>query len=278
MRSWFPTSSPSPPQLEADIPLAHLQRLLEAVGAVDGQTTLTIGGDALVATSVDDPPVTAVEATLHKSHCQYFEAASGSISLDPERLVDVLAAERNSDELAQLRYDPEASTLRLSLSSFVHTQPVANDAAVENPEIDSSPNTVTTYHTRDDLAHALQYFTEHAAVVAFGYDASEDACYLEEITTSNAAAAGTTRYHCPREHRASSVPSESVRAAFATAKLRALVEAVPPETIVRADYAEAFPLRLSWGLTGGDGIDQGTLTKVTTLLAPYEAPANRKED
>lgn len=272
MRSWLPTSSPSPPQLEADIPLAHLRRLLEAVVAVDGQTTLTIGGDALVATSVDDPPVTAVEATLHKSDCQYFETAPGSITLDPKGLLDVLAAERDSDEIAQLRYDPDESTLRLTLSSFVHSQSVAIDGAVEKPDIESSPTTVTTYHTRDDLAHALQYFTEHAAVVAFGYEAPEDECYLEEITTSNAAPEGTTRYHCPREQQASAAPSESVRAAFATAKLRALVEAVPPETLIRADYADTFPLRLSWDLTGGDEIEQGTLTQVTARLVPYEVP------
>lgn len=272
MRSWHPTSSPSPPQLEADIPLALLRRLLEAVGAVDGQTTLTIGGDAVVASSVDDPPVTPVEATLHKSHCQYFEAAPGSISLDPERVVDVLAAERDSDEIAQLRYDPDESTLRLTLSSFVHTQAVAIDAAVETPDIESSPNTVTTYHMRDDLAHALQYFTDNAAVVEFGYDASDAECYLEEITTGEAPPEATTRYHCPREHRASSVPSESVRAAFATPKLRALVEAVPPQTLIRADYADTFPPRLSWDLTGGDEIEQGTLTEATARLAPYELP------
>jgi hypothetical protein len=63
-----------------------------------------------------------------------------------------------------------------------------------------------------------------------------------------------------------------VRAAFATAKLRALVEAVPPKTLIRADYADTFPLRLSWDLTGGDGIEQGTLTEVTALLAPYDVP------
>jgi hypothetical protein len=63
-----------------------------------------------------------------------------------------------------------------------------------------------------------------------------------------------------------------VRAAFATAKLRALVEAVPADTLIRADYADTFPLRLSWDLTGGDEIEQGTLTEVTARLAPYELP------
>lgn len=272
MRSWLPTSSPSPPQLEADIPYAHLRRLLEPVVAVDGQTTLTIGGDALVATSVDDPPVTAVEATLDKSDCQYFEAAPGSMTVDPKELFDVLAAEGEGGELAHLRYDPEASTLRLTLSSFVHRQTVSIDVAVEKPDIDGTPDSVTTYHTRDDLTHGLQYFIEHAAVVAFGYDASETECYLEEITTGEATLEATTRYRCPRKQQASSVPSESVRAAFATPKLRALVEAVPPDTLIRADYADTFPLRLAWDLTGGDGIEQGTPTEVTAHLAPYDVP------
>lgn len=272
MRSWLPTSSSTPPQLEADIPQAHLRQLLEPVVAVDGQTTLTIGGDALVATSVDDPQVTAVEATLHKSDCQYFEATPGSMTVDPKELLDVLGAERESGELAQLRYDPEASTLRLTLSSFVHRQTVSIDVAVEKPDIDGTPDSVTTYHMRDDLAHGIQYFTEHAAVVAFGYDASETECYLEEITTREATSEATTRYRCPREQQASSVPSESVRTAFPTANLRALVEAVPAETLIRADYADTFPLRLAWDLTGGTGIEQGTLTEVTALLAPYDVP------
>ncbi|MDB2252494.1 hypothetical protein PM033_12000 [Halorubrum ezzemoulense] len=152
------------------------------------------------------------------------------------------------------------------------SQSVAIDAAVEKPDIESSPNTITTYHTQDDLAHALQYFTEHAAVVAFGYDTPEDVCYLEAITTGDATPTNTTRYYCPREQRESAVPSESVRAAFATPKLRALVEAVPPDTLIRADYTDTFPLRLAWDLTGGTGIEQGTLTEATARLAPYEVP------
>ncbi|WP_434522842.1 hypothetical protein [Halorubrum sp. AS12] len=270
MRSWLPTSSPTPPQLEAEIPHAHLHQLLEPLVVVDGQTILNIGGDALVATSVDEQVVTAVEATLHKSLCHSYEAVPGSIAIDAGELLNVLTAERNTG-VVQLHYDSEDSTLQFTHSSFVHTQTVAVDVAVEKPEIDGSPDT-TTYHQRNDLAHALQYFTDHASVVAFGYDDSKDECYLEEATIGDTALETTTRFHCPREQLPGANPTESVRSAFSTTKLYALVESVPPETLIRADYTETFPLRLSWDLTGGDGIDQGTLTEVSALLAPYEVP------
>jgi len=37
--------------------------------------------------------------------------------------------------------------------------------------------------------------------------------------------------------------------------------------MIRADYADSFPIRLAWDLTGESGIDEGTLTEVTMLLA-----------
>jgi hypothetical protein len=243
--------------------------LLKPLVAVNGQTQLTVSGDALVATSVDDRNVTAVEATLHESLCHSYDAVPGSIAIDAETLLDVLAAERDNEEVAQLQYDPEDSTLRLTQSSIIHTQPAAVDVDVATPEIDDSPDT-RTYHQRSDLKHAVQYFGAHAAVVAFGYDNAEDACYLEEISASEAAPETTTRYQVAREQRGTAPPSESVRSVFSATKLRALVEATPPETLICADYAEAFPLRLTWDLTGGDGIEQGTLTEVSALLAPYE--------
>lgn len=276
MRSWLPTPSPSPPQLTAEVPQSHLRQLVEPLVVVDGQTTLNIGGDALVATSVDDQMVTAVEATLHKSLCHSYEAVPGSIAIDARELLTVLTAEHNTG-LVELHYDPEDSTLQFTQSSFAHTQTVAVDVAVEKPEIDGSPDT-TTYHQRTDLEHALQYFTDHASVVAFGYDDSETECYLEEAAIGDTALETTTRVHCPREQLPSATPTESVRSAFSTAKLYALVESAPPETLIRADYTETFPLRLSWDLTGGDGIDQGTLTEVTALLAPHEVTANGKDD
>jgi len=41
--------------------------------------------------------------------------------------------------------------------------------------------------------------------------------------------------------------------------------------MIRADYADSFPIRLAWDLTGESGIDEGTLTEVTMLLAPRDA-------
>ena len=272
MHSWLSSSSPSPPQLDIKVAQTHLRRLLEPLVAVDGPAALTVGDDALVATSVDDPMVTAVEAPLHQSLCQQYEAAPGSIEIDPVALVDILAAERDDGELAQLSYVPEESTLRLALPSFVHTQPVDIDETVERPDVDGSPDSVTTYHARDDLAHVLEYFSDHSSVVACGYDKTEDECYVEGVPMGKTVPEATTRYRCPHEQVTNSSTPESVRSAFSTAKLGAIVDAVPSETIVRVDYADAFPIRLAWDLTGGRGIEDGTLTGVTALLAPYEVP------
>lgn len=278
MRSWLPTDSPSPPQLDVEVAQAHLRRLLEPFTAVDGQAELTVADDALVVTSVDEPMVTAVETSLHQSLCSQYKTAPGNIEFDPIALLDVLAAERDDGELAHLSYAPEESTLRLALPSFVHTQAVDVDVDVERPDVDDSPNSATTYHTRDDLAHALEYFTDHSSVVAFGYDEIDDECYLEAVSTDETVPEATTRYRCSREQLTSSSTPESVRSAFSTAKLGAIIEAVPPETVIRADYADAFPIRLAWDLTGGRGIDEGTLTEVTALLAPHEVPELTAEE
>jgi len=269
MRSWLPTASPSPPQLDVEVAQTHLRRLLEPLTAVDGRAELTVGDDGLVATSADDPLVTAVEATLHQSVCDEYEAAPGTIEIDPAALLDVLAADRDDHEPAHLSYAPEESTLRVALPSFVHTQAVDAGVTVERPDVDDPTDSTTTYHIGDDLTHALEYFTEHSSVVAFGYDEVDDECYLEGVTTDGALPETTTRYRCSRKQLAGASTPEPVRSAFSTTKLEAIVETVPSETVIRADYAEEFPIRLTWDLTGGRGIEGGTLTEVTVLLAPH---------
>ena len=270
MRSWLPTSSPSPPQFNVEVAQTHLRRLLEPLTTLDGQAKLTVSDDAIVVTSVDDPVVTAVEASLHQNLCHEYEAAPGTIEFDPVALRDILATVRDDDELVQFSYAPEESTLRLALPSVVHTQTVSADVTVERPDIDGSPDSAMTYHARDGLSHALEYFVDHSPVVVFGYDESGDECYLEGVSTSETIPETKTRYRCAREQRARSSTPESVRSAFSTAKLRAIVETVPSDTVIRAEYAEAFPIRLAWDLTGGCGIVEETLTEVTVLLAPRE--------
>jgi len=165
----------------------HLQRVLEPLAAVDGRTVLTIGDDGLVATSVDDFMVTSVEAALHQSLCRGYEAAPGTIVIDAAALLDVLEAERDGDSLAELTYAPDGSTLTLSLPSFVHTQTVDVGVTVDRPDIDDSSDGVTTYHAREELAHAFEYFTDRSSVVALGYDETDDECYLEAVSTGEAA-------------------------------------------------------------------------------------------
>lgn len=60
------------------------------------------------------------------------------------------------------------------------------------------------------------------------------------------------------------------RSAFPGNRLNSILKTVPPETIVRLDYGEKFPIRLAWDLTGGDGIREGTLAEVTAFVAPRE--------
>jgi len=271
MRSWLSTPSPRPPQLDVELEQTHLQRLLEPLVAVDGRTELTVGDDGLVATSVDEAMTTSVEAALHQSLCHDYEAAPGSIVIDAAALLDAVDGERDDDSLAQLTYTPDGSTLTLSLPSFVHTQTVDIDVTTERPDIDNPSDSVTTYHPQDDLAHALECFTDRSSIVAFGYDDVDDECYLEAVSTSEAASKITTRYRCSRERRPNSSTPGPARSTFSTAKLRAIVDTAPPSTMIRADYADSFPIRLAWDLTGESGIDEGTLTEVTMLLAPRDA-------
>jgi len=190
-----------PPQLDVELEQTHLQRLLEPLVAVDGRTELTVGDDGLVATSVDEAMTTSVEAALHQSLCHDYEAAPGSIVIDAAALLDAVDGERDDDSLAQLTYTPDGSTLTLSLPSFVHTQTVDIDVTTERPDIDNPSDSVTTYHPQDDLAHALECFTDRSSIVAFGYEDVDDECYLEAVSTSEAASKITTRYRCSRERR-----------------------------------------------------------------------------
>jgi len=278
MRSWLSTPPPRPPQLEVELEQTHLQRVLEPLAAVDGRTVLTIGDDGLVATSVDDFMVTSVEAALHQSLCRGYEAAPGTIVIDAAALLDVLEAERDGDSLAELTYAPDGSTLTLSLPSFVHTQTVDVGVTVDRPDIDDSSDGVTTYHAREELAHAFEYFTDRSSVVALGYDETDDECYLEAVSTGEAAPKTTTRHHCPREQLPNSSTPEPVHATFSTARLGAIVDTAPPKTTIRADYAESYPIRLAWDLTGGSGIGEGTLTEVTALLAPRDVVDTDSEE
>jgi len=270
MRSWLPTSSSTPPRLEVTLDQRHLHRFLTPLTAVDGPTELAIADDGLVAASVDDAMVTAVEATLHKSLCDHYTVTPGTISLDPDALTDILAAERRTDEPARLTYEPDATELTLEILSFVQTQHVDTDTTVELPDVGDPPQGATTYHDVDELARAIDYFSDRSAVVAVGYDEVDDVFYIEERSTTSTTAAPETRYRRSRGELPGSVTPGPARAWFPVGELAAVLEVVPPETIVRADYAEAFPIELAWDLTDGSDIQDGTLTGVTALIAPRE--------
>ncbi|MGQ3330830.1 hypothetical protein [Halorubrum sp. FL23] len=255
----------------------HLHRFLTPLTAVDGPTELAIADDGLVAATVDDAMVTTVEATLHESLCDQYTVTPGTISLDPNALTDTLAAERRADEPARLTYDPDTTTLTLAVPSFVQSQQVDTDTTVGVPEVGDPPQGATTYHDADELTHAVDYFSDRSAVVALGYEEVDDVFYLEEVpaasTTSN------TRYRRLRADLPGSVTPGSARSTFSVNALASVLEVVPPETVVRADYTDAFPIQIAWDLIGGDGICEGTLTEVTALIAPCEtAGAPSTED
>ncbi|ELZ39192.1 hypothetical protein C463_17273 [Halorubrum californiense DSM 19288] len=145
MRSWLPTTSSTPPRLEATVEQRHLRRLLAPVAAVNGPTDLTVADDGIVATSVDDPMVTAVEATVHQTLCERYSAAPGIVSIDPAALGEVLAAERVAAEPARLAYDPDEATLTLDLPSFVHSQAADTRSAAELPAVGDPQQGATTF-------------------------------------------------------------------------------------------------------------------------------------
>ncbi|CDK39309.1 uncharacterized protein BN903_83 [Halorubrum sp. AJ67] len=197
MRSWFPATSAPPPRLEATIDRRHLRRLFAPVAAVDGPTELAVADDGLVAASVDDAMVTAVQANLHRTLCDRYDATPGTVGVDATALADVLAAE-GADGPATLGCDPDEETLTLEQSAFVHTQAVETDASVELPHVGDPPQGATTYHHGDALADALDYFEDRTEVVALGYDEVTDAFYVEPATTASQTATADTRYRRPR--------------------------------------------------------------------------------
>ena len=272
MRSWLPTTSSSPPGFEVTLDQRHLQRFLTPLTAVDGPTQLTIADDQLLATTVDDTMVTAVETTLHKSLCEEYTVAPGGFALDPAVFADILAAERQTDVPARLTFDADTTTLTLTLPSFVQTQPVDTDTTVEMPGVGDPVQGATTYHDAEELAHAIDYFGDRSAIVALGYDGPTDTFYLETVSES-ATAAVDTRYRRPQTDLAATGAPAPARSAFPVDALAAVLGAAPPESVVRADYAETFPAKFAWDLTGGDGITDGTLTPVTALVAPCEIDA-----
>lgn len=271
MRSWLSTSSSTPPRLEVILEQRSLHRFLTPLTAVDGPTELAIADDGLVAASVGDAMVTAVEATLHKTLCDQYTAAPGTISLDPGALQDILTAERRTDEPARLTYEPDTAALTVEVPSFIQTQHVDTDTAVELPEVGDPPQGATTYHNAGELAYAVNYFSDRSDIVALGYDEVDDVFYLEGASPASTTATPDIRYRRPRGDLPGSESPGPARAWFPVDELAAVLEVVPPETIVRADYGEAFPIELTWDLTGGGGIEDGTLTEVTALVAPREA-------
>lgn len=278
MRSWLSTDSSSPPRLEVTVDQRHLQRFLTPLTAVDGPTQLTIADDQLLATSVGEAMVTAVETTLHKSLCEEYSVTPGSLGFDPGVFTEVLAAERRPDAPARLTADPDAATLTVEVPSFVQTLPVDTDTTVELPDISDPSQCATTYHDAEELAHAVDYFVDRSAVVALGYDTGDEAFYLEAVSAASATTPVDTRYRRPQTDLAGPVTPAPARSAFPVAELAAVLDVVPPESVVRADYAETFPATLTWDLTGGDGITDGTLTPVTALVAPHETDVKSPEN
>mgnify|MGYP006281687893 CR=1 FL=1 len=277
MRSWFSPDPSPPPHLAVTVDQRHLQRFLTPLTAVDGPTQLTIADDQLLATTVGDAMVTAVETTLHKSLCAEYSVTPGTLGFDPGVFTEVLATERRPDAPARLTADPDAATLTLEVPSFVQTQPVDTETTVELPDIADPAAGATTYHEAEELAHAVDYFADQSAVVALGYDTGDEAFYLEAVSAASATAPVDTRYRRPQADLAGPVTPAAARSAFPVAELAALLDVVPPETVVRADYAETFPATLTWDLSGGDGITDGTLTPVTALVAPREIDAEPPE-
>jgi proliferating cell nuclear antigen len=120
---------------EAIVQVDVLETLFESVGTLVDECRVHLTGDGLEICAVDPANVAMVDAELDASAFESYRAEGGLIGLNVSRILDVLSVP-DSEQLAQLYYDPSTRKLVVEAGGFEYTLALIDpDSIRQEPDI-----------------------------------------------------------------------------------------------------------------------------------------------
>ncbi|WP_224270236.1 DNA polymerase sliding clamp [Haloprofundus salinisoli] len=232
---------------EAVVSADTLSKTLDPIGVLVDECKIRLDEDGLRISAMDPATVGVVELHLEASAFESYEADSGVVGVDVERL-DGVVGMADADQLVHLELDAETRQLLIRIGGLEYTLALVDPNAVrQEPDLDSMELPASAVVEGRQFGRAIRAAEMVSNHVAVGVDESKEQLYIDAEGDVD-----TVHYELTSEDLVGLRPGPA-HSLFSLDYLADMNRVVPGDAAVTLELGEEFPMRLSYEFAEGNG-------------------------